>query len=333
MTHITKHSAYLFWVLCLLTTCLVSMVILTSCSQQNADNTQTNEENPQVSDVLIEDNNDAATDQTEQSPAPETHPPVKSDQMQTAQNEVTNMVANYGDSVAVAVVPLDGSQGFSINGNKSFVSASMIKLLILADYMDAVDSNQINPMATYTLQSGDIVGGTGVLQSAGAGTTYSYDELVRDMIMYSDNTATNVIIDALGMDSINAKAQTLGLSSTNLQRKMMDTSSGVENHISANNAASILAGIANHTIASTTICQTAETDLQQQTDIEGLAQGLPSNVLFGHKTGMLGSVRHDGGIVYAEKPYVIVVLTDIGGGSSANSLMSQISSTVYSNLG
>lgn len=254
-----------------------------------------------------------------------------SEQMRGAYYEVRQMVSEYGESVAVSVVPLDESPGFSINGEKSFVSASMIKLLILEDYLRSVEQGAINPDGIYTRDAKDVVGGTGVIQNEASGTVYTYDDLARHMVMYSDNTATNVLINVLGMDSINEEAVSLGLSGTNLQRKMMELNSGVENHISADDAAFILASIANHTLVSKDLSEKAESYLLKQTDSDGLAQGLPAGVEFGHKTGSLDSVRHDGGIVYSQSPYVIVVLTELNA-TTANSLMSKISNTVYKAL-
>ena len=252
--------------------------------------------------------------------------------MGEAQTAVQDLIAPYGTAVSVHVAPLDGSQGFSLNGNRRFVSASVIKLLILAEFMDEVDAGVRSLDSTYTLSEDDIVGGTGILQNNAPGSTYTYDELARYMIAYSDNTAANILIDSMGMSKINEKAAELGLGATQLQRKMMDLDSGVENYISADDAEKILFGIANHTIASDAMCTKAESYLQAQTDSEGLAQGIPASVPFGHKTGSLDSVRHDTGIVYAKNCYVIVVLTSLDA-STANGLMAQISDAVYSAIG
>ena len=286
----------------------------------------------------VSDHGDELQFAEESNPAPaddlaeEEEVPSKSNEMIAAEEAVLSLVGDYGEKVAVAVVPLDGSEGFSINGDTRFVSASMIKLLILAEYMDEIDAGTLHADDTYTRSYEDIVGGAGVIQNATAGTVYSYDDLARCMIMYSDNVAANVLIDLMGFDNINAEAKDLGLSKTSLQRKMMDLDSGVENYITANDAASILAGIAEHTLASKATCERAESFLLQQTDLEGLAQGLPDGVDFGHKTGSLDAIRHDGGIVYAENPYVIVVLTNIGA-TASNSLMASISSEIYECLG
>lgn len=251
--------------------------------------------------------------------------------MDSAQLAVQELVAPYGNDVAIAVMSLDGKQSFSINGNNRFVAASEIKLLILAEFMSEVDTGVRDLNSTYKSSSEDIVGGTGTIQDDPLGTVYTYDDLARYMIMYSDNTATNVLINSMGTSKINAKAASLNLTSTDLQRRMMDTNSGLENHISANDAATLLRGIADHTIASETMCEKAESYLRDQTDNQGLAQGIPSGVAFGHKTGTLDSVRHDAGIVYANKPYIIVVLTNLNS-TEANELMAQISKAVYSAL-
>lgn len=256
---------------------------------------------------------------------------VMTAEMMAAEQAVQGLVAPYGESVAVSVLPLDGTAGFSINGDEQFVSASMIKLPILATYMKAVYEGTVDPQDSYTLKSSDVVGGAGIVQNSSAGTSFTYDALARDMIMYSDNTATNIIIDTLGMNEINGFIQALGFDQTKLNRKMMHMEDGKENQITANDCAWILREIACGTLISSETCKFAEEYLLAQDDNEGLAEGLPSSVGFGHKTGSLTTVRHDGGIVYAPNPYVIVVLTSLEE-STANQLMASISATVYENL-
>lgn len=245
---------------------------------------------------------------------------------------LSSLVEDYGDKVAVAVMSVDGNERVDLNGDERFVSASMIKLLILAEFIDEVDSGAISLDDTHTSKASDIVGGTGVIQTDAIGTSYTYGDLARLMIASSDNVATNVLIDVMGFDAINTKAKELGLEKTKLNRKMMQLDSGVENYISANDAANILRKIARGELGSKKLCDKAKHYLLQQTDKAGLAQGLPSEVDFAHKTGSLDSKRHDGGIVYADSPYVIVVLGDIGA-VRANQLMEKVSATVYQHLG
>lgn len=242
--------------------------------------------------------------------------------------KLTVELDSYGEKVAVAVASVNGDNTIAINGDKQFVSASMIKLLVLAEFIDEVDTGKISLSDVYSSEKADIVGGTGVIQNEPVGTKYTYDDLARHMIMYSDNTATNVLIDIMGMSTINAKAEELGLENTKLNRKMMDLHSEVENYISANDAAKVLAGIAAGELGSKRMRKKAMGYLRKQTDNAGLAQGLPDDVVFAHKTGSLNSIRHDGGIVECRSPYVIVVLTKIGA-QPANNLMKSIASTTY----
>lgn len=247
---------------------------------------------------------------------------------------VQPVVGPYGTQVGVAVLPLENAVGYSSNGDEQIVSASMIKLLVLAEFMSQVDAGTIDLNGTYTLAASDIVGGSGIIAGRGAGAVLTYDEIAQSMIAQSDNTAANILIDLMGMDAINAKAQQLGLTQTVLNRKMMDSSSGLENYTSANDIAALLRGIANETIASAGMCERAQSYLLAQYDAAALSQGLPAGVSFGHKTGSLATARNDGGIVYAqEHPYVVVVLCSLGGNvageGQANSIMAQVSSAVY----
>lgn len=257
---------------------------------------------------------------------------ARSLEMQAAELAVTELLEPYGDSVAVTVVSLDNDSGFSINGDERFPSASMIKLLVLAEYMQQVDEGTIDSESSYVLVQSDKVGGAGVIAGASSGTEFRYSELAQYMIEESDNTATNILIDTLGMDSINDSGQELGLAQTELKHKMMLGDGMTENRMSSNDAASLLRGIAQHAIASESASSAAESYLLMQADTEGLAQGLPLGIEFGHKTGSLDTARHDGGIVYSENPYVIVVLTSLEE-TSANELMAAISSLVFETLG
>lgn len=235
--------------------------------------------------------------------------------------------------VAVSVRMVDGSGEFDINGDMSMPSASMIKLLVLAEYLDEVDAGELSGTDTYTLDVDDIVGGSGSMQADRPGTEYALDEVARRMIYQSDNVATNALIDAMGIDRIQQKAESLGLGGTLLVHKLMSTDEdGLNNAMSANDASALLAWIADGTLASAGSCERAEEFLLAQEDDEGLAQGIPAGVAFGHKTGSTDEVRHDGGIVYAERPYVICVLTEGIDYDEANTLMAQISAAVYDAL-
>lgn len=237
------------------------------------------------------------------------------------QLQIEELTQPYGSSVSVCIIDASNGNYCQVNSDKAFVSASMIKLAVLCEYMHAVDNGQLNPADRVALKDMNIVGGTGLIQTE-RHASYSYDELCRYMIMYSDNTATNVLINKLGQDAINERVQTLGCKNTSLNRQLMALNTNTENWISARDAATILYKIKNGTAASSAMCAKALEYLSKQTDNEGMAEGISSGA-FAHKTGSLRSMRHDGGIVLGKHPYVIVALCDIGAGN-ANKLMKEI---------
>lgn len=237
------------------------------------------------------------------------------------QQQIDELTQPYSSSVSVCIIDASNGNYCQVNSDKAFVSASMIKLAVLCEYMHAVDNGQLNPADRVALKDMNIVGGTGLIQTE-RHASYSYDELCRYMIMYSDNTATNVIINKLGLDAINEHVQTLGCKNTLLNRQLMALNTNTENWISARDTATILHKIKNGTAASSAMCAKALEYLSKQTDNEGMAEGISSGA-FAHKTGSLRSMRHDGGIVLGKHPYVIVALCDIGAGN-ANKLMKEI---------
>lgn len=237
------------------------------------------------------------------------------------QLQIEELTQPYGSSVSVCIIDASNGNYCQVNSDKAFVSASMIKLAVLCEYMHAVDNGQLDPKDRVTLKNMKVVGGTGLIQTE-RHASYTYDELCRYMIMYSDNTATNVLINKLGQDAINERVQTLGCKNTSLNRQLMALNTNTENWISARDAATILYKIKNGTASSSTICAKALEYLSKQTDNEGMAEGISSGA-FAHKTGSLRSMRHDGGIVLGRHPYVIVALCDIGAGN-ANRLMKEI---------
>lgn len=109
-----------------------------------------------------------------------------------------------------------------LNSQDVFQSASLIKIPILLSVLLAHNKGEINIQRPVTISNENIVGGSGVLQALSNGLTLSVKDLMSLMIIVSDNTATNVLIDLLGIEAINATFKEIGLEQTKLNRKMMD---------------------------------------------------------------------------------------------------------------
>ena len=248
---------------------------------------------------------------------------------ETDYSSLKPIIEKYKDQIAVSVVPLESHHtSFYFNKSEAFVSASMIKLLILCEFIDQIDNKNISLETNYTYKKEDYVGGAGEIQKMPFGTNFTYDTLALYMIKYSDNIATNVLIDVLGMENINKKSKELGLKSTVLNRKMMKN--GTENYMNTADIEIILKGILYKTVGSESMCERAMNYLLENDDNDAIVRGLPKGTIFAHKTGSLTKIRHDGGIVFSGIKYIIIILTKgFALENDANYLMGNISSVVY----
>ncbi len=262
----------------------------------------------------------------------------KSSWITAIQQDIEALVEPYGDSVSVYAVALDPQTFDALDGEAVVapdvrrVAASIIKLPVLACALDSVAAGRLSLDEQITVMRRDIVGGSGNIQARGVGVSYSVDELLHAMIAQSENVAANLIINRLGMDTVNGTCAALGLTQTVLARLMMDTDAqaqGRENYTSARDVATVLQHLAAGTIATPELCERARGYLLAQEDMRGIVEGVPSDVSVAHKTGSLANAQHDAAIVYAEHPYVLVVLTQDLGREQALALERDISSAIY----
>ena len=245
---------------------------------------------------------------------------------------IEQVSAPYGETVSVTYLPVGSPAGIvSVNGATQHASASMIKLVVLAALLDKVAAGEIDLAAQVEVTSSDIVSGTGTVQDDGPGT-YELRELARRMIADSDNTATNVIVDLIGMDAVNEEASKLGLTGTVMARKMMDmvaADQGMRNRMTSDDAATILNLIASGKLVNEQMSELAMSFLLQQTINAGLTDAIPVGVQVAHKTGELIQAEHDGGIVLAAHPYVLVVMTEGIDNYLGVSVIADVSRAVY----
>ena len=243
----------------------------------------------------------------------------------TFAKDIDPIVKDSGMDMGVCTVDLTKGDRAAINGNKRMVAASMIKLIIAASFLEQVENKSFSLDDTYVLKEGDIVGGTGSLGGRGAGAQTTYGEALDMMISESDNTAANILIEALGMDAVNDTAKRLGLKETELNRLMMDEeaiAAGTENYTSAIDVATLLELAYEGKLVSAQASKTLLSALAGQTDDDGLLAGLPDGVSFAHKTGTLANAKHDGGIATVSDgdDFVLVALCSGEGFSAQGAL-------------
>jgi beta-lactamase class A len=230
------------------------------------------------------------------------------------QQQVEQMIKENGQgNVCLSFIDLKTEIHFSVFGDKTVPSASIIKLLILAELLRRVDTGEMSLDKRVTVTEKDWTGGDGVLKELAPGHTFTLKELATLMIIVSDNEATNLLIGLLGMDNINRMGCRLGLKAARLGRRMMDAKAlqeGRDNFISSDDAAQILQKVYRGSLVSKEASALMLDILKRQQQGDRLQRYLPEDVPLAHKCGDLTGVENDAGIfLFPDHPYILVVLT------------------------
>jgi beta-lactamase class A len=201
-----------------------------------------------------------------------------------------------------------------LDGTTVYSSASVIKLPILWTFFEQADRGLLDPSAPWSLTEADRVDGTGVLRFLQAGATVTLLDLATLMTVVSDNSATNVLIDRLGIATIQEAIDRAGMTSTRLGRKMFDFEArerGLENLITARDVARLLRCFATGSGLSARSAEQARAILRGQQFNSGLPARLPEGAAVFHKTGNLPGLLHDAGwIEHARGSAIVVALSD-----------------------
>lgn len=260
-------------------------------------------------------------------------------------SQLTALVAEAGDNgftMGVSIEDLSGAYGGGIlseGSQKPVKAASVIKLPLLALLMSEADAGRLSLDEKVTIPKGssNIVGGAGTLQSRSFPLEITVGELMTLMVQVSDNTATNVLIDrAGGFDAINAYIKTLGYQTMWFGRKMIHTATPPlgENWINANEVTDLISKLYRHQILSASSSEY----------IIGLMKGQLVNTKFGaviprkylaNKTGELGDVSHDSGIILLDGREVALTVTTSfasGGLNKANVYVQRAAKLVFDQL-
>jgi len=181
-------------------------------------------------------------------------------------------------------------------------SASLIKIFILAEAVCRIREGKLELDTEIDVKESDMVDFS-VLMFLKA-RPYTLEELLKLMIVYSDNTATNVLIDYLGMDEINNRIKQLGFSKTVLQRKMMDFEAareGKENYTTPGETAQFLQRMYDGMLLGEAYDSIMMGIMKGQADESMMRDHLPDEIPIARKTGELDCLDHEISIVFGEK--------------------------------
>lgn len=235
------------------------------------------------------------------------------DQWTTLKTALTK--APERSTVAVSVRDITTGATFGQHEEMVLPSASTIKIVILVALARAVDEGRLDLHAITPILETQRVGGSGVLTGLRTpGLALTLADHAWLMITISDNTASNVLIDAVGVDAIHATQQRLELGGTSLNRRFigrLPEAGTPENLATANDLVAVLKAIATGTAASQERCDWMLDVLKDQQYTDRLGRHLPATVTFAGKSGSLEGYCHDTAILTGPKGAAIVaVLTE-----------------------
>lgn len=231
----------------------------------------------------------------------------------TLESRLKPIADKHKGKVAVAVKNLATGDGYALNADEVMQTASLIKLAVMVEAYRQADAKKVDFAKTLTLTKDDKVPGAGVLTDHFSdGATFPLKDAVRLMIVFSDNTATNMVLDQIGIKSVNDTTKELGLPETRINAKVFKgstTSVDPERtkkyslgSTSANECVKVLELIHTGKAASSESCQAMLGHLKANDDKEQLVRDLPPGTVVAHKTGATNQVRTDAGIIYVPDP-------------------------------
>lgn len=243
------------------------------------------------------------------------------------------LAAGLDGELGVCIVDLTTGTRISRLGDRAFPTASTIKIAVLYELMAQVDARRLRLDEVRPLTDAARVAGSGILQhlQSPALTLADYATL---MIMLSDNSATNVLIDAVGMEAVNRRMRELGLERIWLQRRMIDTEAarqGRENLASPCDIAGLLEAVHAGKGLSAASRETLLATLRKPKST-AFTRALPADVPVASKPGGLDGVAVDAAFVdLPGRPYIVVGMTSwLAKGSDGDAALEALAREVHS---
>jgi beta-lactamase class A len=215
--------------------------------------------------------------------------------------------------MGVAIEDLTTGEHYFLHEDEVFAQASSIKITVLADLYLQAQQGKLKLTDLYTVQSSDLVPDSDIMNGLTPGVTrVTLRDLATMMVAVSDNSATNVLIDRVGMQNVNAMLDSLGLPHTRLRRKMMDLEAakqGRENISTPREMMTLLDSIYHGKVLNKESTEDCFRVLSTNKS-SFIPRDLPADLKVANKPGELEAVRNDSGIVFVEgRPYAICVMT------------------------
>jgi beta-lactamase class A len=240
--------------------------------------------------------------------------PAKQDLLwQKLESTVNDVDRNLDGVLGVAILDLSSGKKLLVHADDVFPQASSIKIAVLAELYRQAQDGKLKLTDLYTVQASDLVADSDIMNGLTPGVTrITLRDLATMMVAVSDNSATNVLIDRVGMENVNALMDSLGLAHTRLRRKMMDLKAAGEGRENISTPAEMMT-LLDDLYRGKVLNQQMTTDFFKMLSTHKdsfIPRDLPEGLKIANKPGELEGVRNDSGVVFVEnRPYVVCVMT------------------------
>ena len=139
---------------------------------------------------------------------------------QTLDDRVRAEIAPFKGKVFLFAKNLDTGKSYSYNGDERVRTASTIKIAVMIEAFARVAEGKAKWTDELVLTTAARYGGSGILPELGDGLRLTLQDCIRLMMLLSDNTATNMVLDYLTTDAVNARMESLGFKNTRIMRRV-----------------------------------------------------------------------------------------------------------------
>ncbi len=242
-------------------------------------------------------------------------------QEKTLATRLMPLIRAHPGKVAVAVKHLDSGETFYEDEDEEMPTASLIKFMIMLEVYLQVSEGKVKLEDKLTLKKINMVPGSGILTyHFSEGATFSLRDATRLMIVFSDNTATNMVLDHIGMASTNKRMDEWSYPKTRLNAKVflggktsLDPARTKKFGLGSTTAREtllMLEKVHEGKVVSREVCQEMLGHMKKCDDKLKLKRFLPETLVVAHKSGTVSDARTDAGILYLPGgPVAVCVLT------------------------
>jgi beta-lactamase class A len=270
----------------------------------------------------------------------------------TIDQRIQAVIRGFPGSVSLYAKNLDTGTNYELRADAPVPTASTIKLPIMVELFAEAEEGKLDWNQKLQLTDRDKVSGTGVLTELSGGDLLPIRDLMHLMIVVSDNTATNLILDRIGGDAVNQRMARLGLKQTVVMRKIMQTKpEGFtdEGRKPGNDRwgtgrscprdmVILLEKLYRGQLVSKPASEEMITVLKRQRDLQGVGRNMKDTVT-ASKSGALDHLRSEVAIIYSQHGPVAIAITvndipvvDYGVDNPGNLLISNLSQILVEEL-